>query len=229
MDMGQIIDGAIRLYRLNFGELLAMAAVTLPVGAASAIIGGLIDDAVVAAIVTVAFAIPSVAIGLVAQAAIARAVADVDEGAVPDFNSAYGRVLPRVGTLFLTALRVAVIVVALGITIVGIPFAIYFMVRWAFFAQAIVIEGESSTGATDLSARVVQGCWWRTLGILLILGLLASLPSAAIALVFSAATPIAASLASTVVAAIVFPFSASATTLLFFDLQSRERERVSIA
>jgi hypothetical protein len=123
MDMGQIIDAAIRLYRLHFGELLAMAAVTLPVGATSAIIGGLIEDATVAAIVTVALAIPSVAIGLVAQAAIARAVADIDEGAAPDFNSAYGRVLPQLGTLFLTALRVAVIVVALGITIIGIPFA----------------------------------------------------------------------------------------------------------
>jgi hypothetical protein len=229
MDMGQIIDTAIRLYRLNFGEFLAIAAVTLPVSAASAIIGGLIDDKVVAAIVTVALAVPSVAIGLVAQAAIARAVADIDEGVAPDFNSVYGRVLPRVGRLFLTALRVAVIVVALGITIVGIPFAIYFMVRWAFFTQAIVIEGESSSGATNVSARIVQGCWWRTLGVLFVLGLLASLPAGVITLIFSAAVPIAGNLASAVVAVMVFPFSASATTLLFFDLQSRERERVSIA
>jgi hypothetical protein len=229
MDLGQIIDGAIRLYRLNFGELLAMAAVTLPVSAASAIIGGLIDDAVIAAIVTVALAVPSVAIGLVAQAAIARAVADIDEGVAPDFNSVYGRVLPRVGTLFLTALRVAVIVVALGITIVGIPFAIYFMVRWAFFTQTIVIDGETSGNATRASAHIVQGSWWRTFGILIILGILASLPAAAVSLLFSAASPVAANLASAVVAVVVFPFSAGALTLLFFDLQSRERERVSIA
>jgi hypothetical protein len=229
MDLGQIIDGAIRLYRLNCGELLAMAAVTLPVSAASAIIGGLIDDAVIAAIVTVALAVPSVAIGLVAQAAIARAVADIDEGVAPDFNSVYGRVLPRVGTLFLTALRVAVIVVALGITIVGIPFAIYFMVRWAFFTQTIVIDGETSGNATRASAHIVQGSWWRTFGILIILGILASLPAAAVSLLFSAASPVAANLASAVVAVVVFPFSAGALTLLFFDLQSRERERVSIA
>jgi hypothetical protein len=229
MDLGQIIDGAIRLYRLNFGELLAMAAVTLPVSAASAIIGGLIDDAVIAAIVTVALAVPSVAIGLVAQAAIARAVADIDEGVAPDFNSVYGRVLPRVGTLFLTALRVAVIVVALGITIVGIPFAIYFMVRWAFFTQTIVVDGETSGNATRASAHIVQGSWWRTFGILIILGILASLPAAAVSLLFSAASPVAANLASAVVAVVVFPFSAGALTLLFFDLQSRERERVSIA
>jgi hypothetical protein len=228
MDLSQIIDGAIRIYRLNFGELLAIAAVTLPVSAASAIVGGLIDDKIVAAIVTVALAIPSVIIGLIAQAAIARAYADVADGAAPDFESVYSRVLPCAGRLILTALRIVVIVMALGITIVGIPFAIYVMIRWAFFAQAIVIEGESSSGATSLSARLVQGRWWRTLGILFIIGLLASVPAAAVSFVFSAAAPIAGSLASAVVAVIVFPFSAGAATLLFFDLQSRERERVSI-
>jgi hypothetical protein len=229
MDMGQIIDGAIRLYRLNFGEFLAIGAVTLPLNAASAVVSGLIEDQTGRVIVLAAFAVPTLIVALIAQAALARSVADIDEGVVPDFNSAYGRVLSRVGSLFLTALRVALIVVALGITIVGIPFAIYFMIRWAFFSQAIIIEGETSTGATDLSARIVQGHWWRTLGILFVLGLLASLPAGAVALIFSAAAPIAGSLASAVVGVIVVPFSAAATTLLFFDLQSRERERVSIA
>ena len=228
-DLSQLIDTAIRVYRLNFGEFLAIAAVTLPLSAASAIVGGLIDDKVVAAIVAVVLAIPGVAIALLAQAAIARAVADVAEGIPPDFNYVYARVLERLGTLFITFLRVMVIFLALCITIVGIPFAIYLAVRWAFFTQAIVIEGESSSGATDYSARLVQGSWWRTFGILLIVGLLTSLPTGVVTLIFSAAAPIAASLASAVVGAIVLPFSAGASTLLFFDLQSRERERVSIA
>jgi len=229
MDMGQMIDTAIRLYRMNFGEFLAIASVALPVNAAGAIIAGLIEDKVVAAVVGGALAVPGVFIALIAQAAIARAVADVDDGAAPDFESVYRRVLPRVGTLLLTLLRIIVIALALGITIVGIPFAIYLVIRWAFFTQAIVIEGESSSGATSLSARIVQGHWWRTLGILFIVGLLAGLPAAAVTLLFSAAAPVAASLASAVVGAIVLPFSAGAETLLFFDLQSRERQRVSIA
>jgi len=229
MDMGQIIDTAIRLYRLNFGEFLAIAAVTLPLSAASAVIGGLIEDEVVAAIVTVVLVIPSMALGLVAQAGIARAVADVADGVAPDFNSVYGRVLERLGTLLVTALRVAVIVVALGVTIIGIPFAIYLMVRWVFFTQTIIIDGETSGDATSASAHIVQGSWWRTFGILIIVGILASLPAAAVSLLFAAASPVAANLASAVVAVVVFPFSAGAITLLFFDLSSRESERVSIA
>lgn len=229
MDIGQIIDTAIRTYRLNFGEFLAIAAVAVPLNAAGAIIAGLIADAVVGAIVSIALLIPTVIVSIIAQAAIARAVADVADGAVPDFESVYRRVLSRVGTLLVTVLRIIVIVLALFITIVGIPFAIYFAIRWAFVAQAIVIEGESSSGAMELSARVVKGSWWRTLGILIIVGLLASLPIGAVTLLFSAATPIAGGLASAVAAAVALPFSAGAGTLLFFDLQSRERERVSIA
>jgi hypothetical protein len=229
MDMGQIIDTAIRVYRLNFGEFLAIASVSLPLSAAGAIAAGLIEDTTTAAIVSGAIAIPGIIISLIAQAAIVRSLADVADGVTPDFESAYRRVLPLVGRLLATALRVLVIVVALAITIVGIPFAIYFVIRWAFFAQAVIIEGKSWTEATTLSGNVVRGSWWRTLGILFVVGLLASLPAAAVSLIFSAAAPVAASLAVSVVGVIALPFSAAAETLLFFDLQSRERERVSIA
>jgi len=228
MDIGQIIDAAIRVYRMNFGEFLAIAAVVVPINAAGAIITGLIEDAVVAAIVSIALLVPTVMVSIIAQAAIARAVADVADGAAPDFESVYRRVLSRAGTLLVTLLRVMVIVLALFITIVGIPFAIYFTIRWMFIAQAIVIEGESSSGAMELSARVVKGSWWRTFGILFIVGLLASLPIGAVTLLFSAATPIAGGLASAVAAAIALPFSAGAGTLLFFDLQARDRQRMGI-
>jgi hypothetical protein len=227
-DLGQIVDTALKVYRQNFGEFLAIAAVTVPIGAIGAVVGSLISDKVVSVIVTVAFSVPSAVISLVAVAAIVRGIADVAEGVPPDFNYVYSRVLKRLGTLFLTLLRILVIFVALCITVVGIPFAIYLTVRWAFFTQAIIIEGESPSGAMSLSASAVQDRWWRTLGILLILGLLASLPTGIVSLIFSAAAPIAGSLASVVVGAVVLPFSATASTLLFFDLQSRKAALASV-
>ena len=222
MDLSQIINGSVRIYRLHFAEFLAIAAVTLPVSVVAAIVVSFIKDEAVATGVSVALLVPGVAVALVAQAAIIRAVADVGDDVPPDFNFVYGRVLDRLGTLFVTALRIIVIFAALCVTIVGIPFAIYLAVRWVFFAQAIMIEGEGSNEATELSGRLVQGYWWRTFGILLILGLLASLPTGAVSLIFSAAAPVAGSLAVAVVAAVVLPFSAGATTLLYFDLSSRK-------
>jgi hypothetical protein len=221
-DLGQNIDAALKVYRQNFGEFLGIAAVTMPISAIAAIAGSLIQDRVTATIVGVCLVIPNILVALVAQAAMVRAIADVADGVPPDFNFVYARVLERLGKLFSTFLRVLVIVLALCITIVGIPFGIYLVVRWAFFTQVVIIEGQSGREATDLSARLVLGHWWRTLGILVMIGLLASLPTAIVTLAFSAAAPVAGSLASAVVAAVALPFSVGAATLLFFDLSSRK-------
>ena len=60
----------------------------------------------------------------------------------------------------------------LTITIIGTPFAIYFLVRWGFYAQAVLIEGTSATHALRRSGELVKGTWWRVLGIMLAIVLL---------------------------------------------------------
>jgi len=258
MDVGQIIDGAIRLYRLNFGEFLAMAAVALPFVALVFVVDAAISPHVATTAAPLLF-IPLFGVLVVTQAAMARAVADVADGNRPEFNSVYARVFQRLRTLLASGYRLLVGVMVLFITVIGIPFGIYLAVRWVFFSQVIMTESESTLQAIDLqhlpisgpnwkrtgplaayergfssqasaiSARLVEGVWWRTFGGLLIVNVVAGIPALAVQLAFFAASPIGAALASAVVAVIVFPFTATAYTLLFFDLQSRERERVSIA
>jgi membrane-anchored glycerophosphoryl diester phosphodiesterase (GDPDase) len=138
-------------------------------------------------------------------------------------------VLGRLGDLLLAGLRVLIPVLLLSVTIVGIPFAIYLSVRWAFVSQAVVIENQSPREAVSLSSRIVEGHWWRTFGIILVIVLLSSIVSGVVSLVLSPVAIVAATLANSVVAVVVTPFAAGANTLLFFDLQSRESERVSIA
>ena len=65
------------------------------------------------------------------------------------------------------------IVGLLAITIIGIPFAIYFAARWGFYAQAVLIEETSATNALRRSSELVKGTWWRVFGILLAIFLLA--------------------------------------------------------
>jgi len=226
-DLTQIIDTALRLYRRNFGEFVAIAAVTLPIDVISAGVSFAIANTVVATVVMVLLDIPSFAIAIVAGAAVARSIADTGEGLAPDFYRAYREVLPRLRDLLLATVRVFGIVLLLSVTIIGIPFAAYFAIRWAFFSQAIVIDGRSAKEAPEASARIVEGFWWRTFGILLVIGLLAAIPTFLVSAVFAPAAPVAGNLASAVVAVVVLPFSAAAATLLFFDLSSRERERVS--
>ncbi len=65
------------------------------------------------------------------------------------------------------------IVGLLAITVIGIPFAIYFAVRWGFYAQAVLIEETSPTNALRRSSELVKGTWWRVFGIMFAIILLA--------------------------------------------------------
>jgi hypothetical protein len=171
----------------------------------------------------------SLLVTVIATAAIARAVDDIAEGRPPDFNRSYRYVWDRLQTLLVAALRAVGPILLATVTIVGIPLAVYLFVRWVFLPQAIAVDDRSSDEALAFSARIVKGHWWRTFGILLVVLLLASLPAIAVAILFASAAPIAYGLASAVVAVIVLPFMAGASTLLYFDLRSRERERGAIA
>lgn len=60
----------------------------------------------------------------------------------------------------------------LAITVIGIPFAIYFLARWSFHAQAVLVEEVSATNALRRSGELVKGTWWRVCGILFAIFLL---------------------------------------------------------
>ena len=60
----------------------------------------------------------------------------------------------------------------LAITVIGIPFAIYFATRWGFYSQTVLIEGTSATNALRRSGELVKGTWWRIFGIMLAIFLL---------------------------------------------------------
>ena len=65
------------------------------------------------------------------------------------------------------------VVGALTITIIGIPFAIYFGTRWVFYSLAALVEENSAKNALRRSSELVKGKWWRVFGITLAILLLA--------------------------------------------------------
>ena len=85
----------------------------------------------------------------------------------------------------------AVLLAALGILLgaVLIVPGIYLFVRWYFVPQAVVLEGAHGASALRASGRLVQGSWWRTLGLIVLVNLLALLAS--IVLVASSAARLA--------------------------------------
>ena len=50
--------------------------------------------------------------------------------------------------------------IGMAITIIGIPVAIYFGVRWTFIWQAALLQGAGPRDALSRSSDVVQGNRW---------------------------------------------------------------------
>jgi hypothetical protein len=135
MDMGQIIDGAIRLYRLNFGEFLAIAAVTLPLNAAAQSSADLSTTRPAGDVL--AAAVPTLIVALIAQR---PSVADIDFKALHPIQLPTGASC-RKGHAVPDCFMVAVIVVALAIA--AYPSRSFHGPLGVLLA---VIEGESSSG-----------------------------------------------------------------------------------
>ena len=124
----------------------------------------------------------------------------------------------------------AVLLAALGILLgaVLIVPGIYLFVRWYFVPQNVVIEGAHGAAALRASGRLVDGAWWRTFGLVVMVNVLAIVVGILLAAPFTAeadATDRAlwAMAGEIVASSVVQPFGALFSTLLFFDLRARRR------
>ena len=85
------------------------------------------------------------------------------------FQQAWRRFFPFLGSTFLYYL----VVMCLSITIIGIPFAIYFGFRWALYTLPVLFEETTVRNALRRSTELVKGTWWRVLGIQIAVSLIA--------------------------------------------------------
>ncbi len=87
-------------------------------------------------------------------------------------GAAFSQVTRRFWSYLGSSVLLMIVVALLALTIIGIPFAIYFGIRWGFYGQAVLIEGTSATNALKRSRELVRGTWWRIFGIMLAIFLL---------------------------------------------------------
>ena len=72
------------------------------------------------------------------------------------------------------------VVVVLTITIIGIPFAIYFAVCWGLFPGTIMFEKHIISTALGRSSELIKGMWWSICGMFLAIFLLSTVVHATI-------------------------------------------------
>ncbi len=64
------------------------------------------------------------------------------------------------------------VVVGLFVTVIGIPFAIYFAMRWGLYGLPVLFEEATGRNALRRSTELVKGSWWRVFGIMLAISLI---------------------------------------------------------
>ncbi|UGS38383.1 flippase-like domain-containing protein [Capillimicrobium parvum] len=224
---GQVLRTAARLYRGHWALMLSSTVVPL------AIVGGLqyaiatltggstaattIQDLVDTLSRPVAAAIVSgVVVGmLLALERTGRA------GVVGSWRTMLGRFWRLVAAHLLYSVALAVLL----LTVVGIPFAIWKVVGWAFVQQEILFEDRRIRDAFRSSSALVRGRWRhaaRPIVFFYVLGLVAG-PVVSFALIFTALPLVWIDVVGAAIFALLLPYAALGTTLVYFDLQARAR------
>ncbi|HWV23497.1 MAG TPA: hypothetical protein VNZ58_04860 [Thermomicrobiales bacterium] len=137
---------------------------------------------------------------------------------------AYRSSLKHLPVLAPPVLRSTAIIVLLALTIVGIPFAIRNLVRWMFIPQAVMLDGRRGADARAESERSVDGHWLQTAVKAALLTFIGATPGVVIGLillVFGSASVQMTNIVSSLVYAVVLPFSILGMTILYRQHQGR--------
>jgi hypothetical protein len=227
-EASEIIGYAYRLYVRHFRAMFLIGLTTVPLS----MLGAVVQDRVgseYGSLAALPIELGGALVTVIATGALIFAVNDVAGGQPADFNRSLDAGFERFSALFTTNLLSGILTF---LSIGAIPYFLvrgrfdaacsvpYFAVRWNLSPQAVMIEGKQNWSALDASALIVRGRWWRTLGVLLLILLVALVPVFG----FSAATVLPTIAATTIVSiglALVLPFLVGAQTLLYYDLRAR--------
>jgi hypothetical protein len=230
-DAGALLRDAFSVYRRHFWTFLAIGAVV--VVPSELIVSGVgLDQLSARYDATPSFAEAAIpgAVSYLVVAPLVSAICVFALRSVASGDSPRAREAVIKGFEMFTPLFFAVLLAALGIALgllLIVP-GIYLFVRWYFVPQVVVVENQHAAAALRGSSRLVEGAWWRTFGLIVLVNVAALLAALVIGSPFTAAADstdrAAWSLAGQILAAVITqPFGALYSTLLYFDLRQRRR------
>jgi hypothetical protein len=236
---GQIFRATTRVYARNLPTFAAAGATFIPVYLVAASIQWVVfhlssvaplvaldgrHGAVTAFLAVLIGGIGGLFASVIATAAVAVILDDIDAGRRTLAGQAYRRVLSRLGPLIKGMAIELGMVVLLTITVVGIPFAIHRFVRWSLFAQACMLGDRSATESLRRSSMLVRGRWWRTFAFTLLVDVLAILSGPLFGVGLLLLTDHSLNfinLAAALVYTFTVPYAAIQLTLYYFDLEAQ--------
>ena len=178
MSFVDILDGMFMLYRQHFRLFFAIVAVYIVIGLGLDLISvsaatSMAPVTSIVIVITVFVGIGSFIVSFLVVAGLAYASAlvylDRDITAQNALQQAWRRFFSLLGSAILWGLVVG----GLCVTIIGIPFGIYFSVRWGLYTLPVLFEETTARNALRRSTELVRGTWWRVFGIMLAVSVIA--------------------------------------------------------
>jgi hypothetical protein len=229
-----------RIHAAHRRRFLALGAVFVPLGVLAAAIQAIVLDqtpftdtrgveggdryiAGVAAL-QVGSGMTALIPGVLVAAAVAMSVDGLARGGSGglDLRELGRRLVPVAGA----TLVILIVVAVLTTTVVGLVFAVAFLIWHGITTQACVIEGRPARAGLRRSRQLVRHDTWRVFAITAAatgIGL-ATGPVAGLAVLFASSASLSAiDIVSSVVYAVVMPYVSIVLVLLFFDLRRQSR------
>ncbi|MDX6654776.1 MAG: hypothetical protein QOH18_1486, partial [Solirubrobacterales bacterium] len=169
----------------------------------------------------------------VAQALVAAIAIVVAREAIRDkevgFLQAVRGVKARFWRVVGAQLLATIGVLLLALTVIGLPWALWKLVGWAFVQEEVIFTDKGFRESFKASSELVRGRWLRTARVIVIfyvIGIAAG-PLLTFALIFTALPLFWINVIGSLVFALLIPFTALGGTFLYFDLSVREEEEPS--
>lgn len=111
----------------------------------------------------------------------------------------------------------------MALTVIGLPFALRYLVSWSFVQQEVLFTDKSIRESFRTSTELVRGHWWRAVRTIVPLTLLLTIvgPLLGLFLIFTPLPLLLINLIGSLVFALFIPLVAAGNTLLYFDLRAR--------
>jgi len=240
--VGQVLRGAITVYRSRPLSFALLGLIVVPIGLVSALVGSVLQRLpIVGALVLrneqgsgdLLFA--SLLAGIGTLLAITVTTATVVElmrapdGRIGSFPDALRAVRRRIVPLVLITLPALAAITVLSFTLIGVPVAVWLIIRWSCLGQVVVLEERSGWAAFRRSGALVRHRWLRTTVVVAVLaavlnglGVVVSL----LALVAFTGLPLwTLSLAGSIVQLLLVPLAGLVMSLLYGDAVAAEADR----
>ena len=176
MDFTDILDGIFSFYRSHFRLFLTIGVVyfvlSFSIDMISVFLLGTDATPGTGLAILVFIILFTFVVSTFVAAGLSYASAHVYLGREITPEAALQRAWQRFWTYLVSFILWSLVVGGLTITIIGIPFAIYFSVRWGLYSLPVLLEGTTVSNALRRSTQLVKGTWWRVFGIMLAISLI---------------------------------------------------------